>query len=172
MNQKIQLVNTQNSVSNYQANPTSVDSFWGRTINFIPTKSNLVVAQNVEQPTKSQVSDLFENVKEIKALKLNDKNLAQPSNNQTPIIIKEERVDDELTINPPELSDFDIESDTEEEYGDKDSKIKTEKEKTITWVPANAPSQAKVTSKKSIRKKKVETTNLIQPENYQATRQQ
>ena len=66
-------------------------------------------------------------------------------------------VNDKMTINLPPLSDYDIETEPEEEYIDNDSKVKTEKERTITWLPVSSPSQAKVTSEKYIKKRKVET---------------
>ena len=95
-----------------------------KKIKFRPSDSNLVVAQNV---VESKVSDSLENVKETKNI----------------------QVKQNLNQMPP-LSEFNIESDTEENHVDESISVKPRKKKTIPWFTANTPLQAKVTSKKSV----------------------
>jgi hypothetical protein len=56
----------------------------------------------------------------------------------------------------PLLSEFDIESDTEENHVDENLSIKPKKKRTTTWFTANTPSQTKFTSKKSSKKQRLE----------------
>ena len=109
-------------------------------------KSSEVKNQNIIQLEVCQTSDWLEKEKSVESSEEKNLNIIQQ----------------DLLENDKEIKDLQLNV-------DKIRSIKSENEKTITCVPINTPSQAKVTSKKSISKKKVETTNLVQPEKFQAS---
>ena len=77
--------------------------------------------QKIDQTRKNHASDSLENDKETKDIQLKQ-NLGQL----------------------PPLSEFDIESDTEENHVDENISIKPKKKGITTWFTGNTPSQAKV----------------------------
>ena len=188
--------NVQNLVqpSNHQVNPTLVDSFGGRRINFNPIQfepdeDSLIkddeiessVKNNLVQPSKNQIPDCIE--KEIKLeqvslapVKSSELSPAQVGNEKgseiapaqtdqkhseivkddkesfivydkedlsishSKLEIKKEITDDDTMIILPPLSEFDLESDSEDEHIERNTMIKHKNERTITRVPIKSPS--------------------------------